>query len=115
MKVFIEAPSGKPSALSRHPYATAVLIVAAAALSVFVVQWLFKFPPMIMFAGAVAICFPVLGVRPGLLALLLSVLVADFFFIEPLLTLTRHSFILGAYYLGAAMLCQFFTRESIRR
>ena len=73
------ARSGKPSALRRHPYATAVLTVAVAALSVFVVQWLFKFPLMMMFAAPAAICFPVLGVRPGLLALLRSVVVADFF------------------------------------
>lgn len=86
LTVVIDSPSGKPSMLRRHPYATVVIVVAIAALSVFVVQWLFKFPPMIIFAGAVAICFPLLGVRPGLLALLLSVLVADLFFIEPLLT-----------------------------
>jgi K+-sensing histidine kinase KdpD len=87
--------------------------VAVAALSVFAVQWLFKFPPLIIFAGAVAICFLVLGVRPGLLALLLSALVSDFFFVEPVLTFTRHSFVLGVYYLGAAVVSRFFTRKSI--
>ena len=87
--------------------------MAVAALSVFAVQWLFKFPPLIIFAGAVAICFLVLGVRPGLLALLLSALVSDFFFVEPVLTFTRHSFVLGVYYLGAAVVSRFFTRKSI--
>jgi K+-sensing histidine kinase KdpD len=86
LKQVIAPRPRKPSPLRRHPYITAILLVAVAALSVFLVQSLLKFPPLIIFAGAVGFCFPVLGVRPGLLALFLSVLVADFLFIGPLLT-----------------------------
>jgi K+-sensing histidine kinase KdpD len=114
VKVVIHAPSDKQSTPRRHPYVTAVLVVAVASLSVFVARWLFDFPPMILFAVAVAFCFQVLGIRSGLFALLLAVLTADFFFVEPLLTLTRHSFILGLYYLTAAAASLFFTRKMIR-
>ena len=39
----------------------------------------------------------------GLVALLLAALVSDFFFVEPVLTITRHSLILAAYYSVAAL------------
>jgi len=75
----------------------------AAGFSVFVIDRLFGFPPLIILGGAPAICFVVLGVRPGLVALLLAALVSDFFFVEPVLTITRHSLILAAYYSVAAL------------
>jgi hypothetical protein len=78
------------------------------------VRWLFNFPPLILFAGVVAFCFHVVGLRAGLFAFLLSVLTAGFFFVEPLLILTRHSLILGVYYLTAAAASLFFTRKLIR-
>lgn len=117
LKLVIDAPRSKPLMLQRHPYVTAILVVAVAAFSVFIVQSVFKFPPLIIFAGGVVICCLVLGTRPGLLALLLSALVSDFFFVEPVLRLTHHSFVLGMYYLGAlgaAVVSLLFTRKLIR-
>jgi K+-sensing histidine kinase KdpD len=113
VRIAFYALTSKHSTLRRYPYLTAVLSVAIAISFVFVVRWLFNFPPLILFAGAVAFCFQVLGLRPGLLALLLSALTADFFFVEPVLTLTHHSLILGAYYLAAAVLCGLLARRSI--
>jgi K+-sensing histidine kinase KdpD len=92
-----------PWTFARHPYATSLLIVLVAGLIVFVIDQLTGFPPLIILGGAPAICFVMLGVRPGLVALLLAALISDFFFVEPVLTFTRHSFVLTAYYSVAAL------------
>ena len=88
---------------TRHPYTASVMVVMAAGFAVFVIDRLVGFPPLIILGGAPASCFVMLGVRPGLLALLLSALMSDFFFVEPVLTFTRHSLILTAYYSVAAV------------
>lgn len=83
---------------TRHPYVTSALAVIATALCIFMVKVLIGFPPLILFGFAAVACLVVLGVRAGVLALAFSALTGDFFFVEPLLAFTRHSFVLGAYY-----------------
>lgn len=108
---FITRIESATAPLRRHPYRTVILVVIAAATLVFIVESMLDFPPFLAFAGAVGVCFVVLGVRPGLLALVLSAVVSDFLFIEPLWTFTRHSFVLAAYYLAAASAFRFFARR----
>jgi len=104
------------SAIKRlHPYGTVLFIVVAAGLLVFAVESMLNFPPFLAFAAAVAVCFVTLGVRPGLLALILSALASDFFFIEPRWTFTRYSVQFGMYYLAAAVAFWFFSRKLLHK
>ena len=91
-----------PWTFTHYPYTASVMVVMAAGFAVFVIDLLLGFPPLIILGGAPAICFVMLGVRPGVVALLLSALMSDFFFVDPVLTFTRHSLILTAYYSIAA-------------
>ena len=109
--VFANSKGSDAPVFRRHPYFTAVFVVLAAALLVTIIDQLFDFPPFLAFACAVAMCFVMQGVRPGLLALILSVVVSDLFFIEPLWTFTRYSFVFAGYYLAAAVALRFFARR----
>ena len=89
--------------------------MTVAALCVFIIDSLAGFPPLIVLGGTGVACLTTLGVRPGILALLLSVLISDFFFVEPLLTLTRYSLVLGGYYSFGAVVAWYVSRAVIRR
>jgi K+-sensing histidine kinase KdpD len=106
-----EPGRGPQSLLLRYPYAAAVIAVMAAGLCVFIVDVLVGFPPLIVLAGAAAVCVTVLGVRAGAVALVFSALISDFFFVEPVLTLTRNTFILGAFYSLGALICRRILRK----
>ena len=97
-KIRVEMMARRGRRLTRHPYVAALLFVMVATLCVSVVDQFFQFAPLIMFAAAAGVCFPVLGTRPGVFAVSLSALISDFFFVEPLLVVTRHTVVLGAYY-----------------
>lgn len=111
----IDAPSRQASILVRQPYAATVLAVTIAVLCVIVSKWLAGFPPLILLGATPAICFVVLGFRAGFLAVLLSALASDFFFVEPVLTFTRHSFLLAAYYSVAALVPFYIKSKAVNR
>jgi hypothetical protein len=56
----------------RRPYLCVVGLVMFTTLLVLAFTSLFAFPPLIAFAAVVALTFRALGLRPALLALLLS-------------------------------------------
>ena len=62
-----------------------------------------------------AVCFVTLGVRPGLLSLLLSVLASDFFFVEAVLTFTSYSFLFAASYSVAALVSLYVKGKPVHR
>ncbi len=93
-----------PSRLFR--YCVAAGIVGCAGLFVGLSNWLVGIPPLLLFAGAVALAFLLLGWGPGLLALGLAILVTDFFFVHPTLELSMNLAVLRlalAYAFGAGL------------
>ena len=86
-----------------RPYGTAVVLVALAFLLTFVLRYFFPYPVLFLFFAAVMVSAWIGGTGPGLFAVLLSTLVADYFFVPPF-----NSFVVNATnvsYFGAFVLC----------
>ena len=107
----VETPQRRT--FERHPYWRVVLIVAAAAGGVSVVDWFFGFAPLILLGGAAVISYKMAGARAGMVAALLAGVVSDYFFVDPILTFTRNSLILSAGYTAAALLSGYVKRSMV--
>jgi len=86
-----------------RPYGTAVVLVALAFLLTFVLRYFFPYPVLFLFFAAVMVSAWFGGTGPGLFAVLLSTLVADYFFVPPF-----NSFVVNATnvsYFAAFVLC----------
>jgi len=94
-------------------YGFAVLSVALASGLAAAGDRAFSFPPLILFAAAVAATAAFSGVIPGLLALALATLASDLFFVSPryVFSLDRTVFRLAAFYLLAGLVSYFFNRQ----
>lgn len=90
----------------RTGYGFAVVSVVLAGVLVTVGDLLFPFPPLILFAAAVAVTLTLAGIAPGLFALVLGTLLSDFFFVRPrfVFSLDWQVFRLSFTYLLAGLL-----------
>ena len=109
------AASGRRRILFRGPgsrYGFAAAIVLLAYVFVLLGDLLLMFPPLILFAAAVAATFILAGPRPGLFALALATLLSDFFFVRPTLvfSLDWQVFRLSLLYLLGGLLSVFFSK-----
>ena len=87
-------------------YGFAVVSVLLAGVFVAVGNLILTFPPLILFAAAVAITFTLAGAAPGIFALVLATLLSDFFFVRPrfVFSLDSQVFRLSLTYLLAGLL-----------
>lgn len=116
-------PRGRPSPAparqsllfrgARRRYGFAVTSVLIAYGLVTLGNHLFSFPPLIIFAAAVAAALTLAGLGPGLLALALATLLSDFFFVRPafVFSLDWQVFRLSLLYLFGALLSAFISRR----
>lgn len=84
-------------------YGIALLFVAAAFICTVLVQRFFQYPFLFLFFAAVMASAWFGGTAPGLFAVLVSTLIADYFFLPPL-----HTFVIDSMdvaYFGAFVLC----------
>jgi voltage-gated potassium channel Kch len=91
----------------------ALLLVATALLITGVLKLILPFTPYIVFAGAVTLSVWIGGIRGGILSLLISVLIVNFFFFPPLYLLTLSAddlWRLGVF--GLALIVAVFMRKS---
>jgi PAS domain S-box-containing protein len=82
------APAVRRMASTVMRYGLAVLCVVAALLVTELLQYFLDGPPWFVFLAAVVISSWVAGLGPGLLAVLLSTLAIDYFFVPPLYILS---------------------------
>lgn len=86
----------------RH-YGIALLFVVAAFISTFLVQRFFAYPFLFLFFAAVMASAWFGGTAAGLFAVLISTLLADYFFLPPFYTFVIRT--MDAAYFGAFVLC----------
>jgi hypothetical protein len=93
-------------------YGFAVVSVLLAGVCVAVGNLILTFPPLILFAAAVAVTPTLAGAAPGLFALVLATLLSDFFFVRPsfVFSLDREVFRLSLGYLLAGLLSAFISK-----
>ena len=94
--------------------ASAILLVAMALLITGALKLILPFTPYIVFAGAVTLSVWIGGIRGGILCLLISVLIVNFFFFPPLYLLTLNTndlWRLGVF--GVALIVAVFLRKSV--
>jgi K+-sensing histidine kinase KdpD len=103
------------SPLTLHQAGIVLLAVALTGMCVFIVNRLAGFPALVLFGSAAAGCFTLLGIRHSILAILISALVSDFFFVKPFLTFTHASFILGGCYTVMAIVARYIAAMQIGR
>ncbi|MBI4474853.1 MAG: hypothetical protein HY646_19430 [Acidobacteria bacterium] len=90
----------------RHQTIVKVLTILSAAALLFVVVFPYTPTPIALSIGKILVAVAVLSA-----CVLVSRLVA----VEPVLTFTRHSFVLAAYYSVAAVVSRYVTRKPIHR
>ncbi len=84
-----DRPSGHRGLARVGEYATALVLVAAAGLAAKGLQALFALPdPALVFLTGVLLAAVLSGLGPSIMAALASLLVYDFFFVEPVYTFT---------------------------
>jgi PAS domain S-box-containing protein len=97
-------------------YALSLALVAAAAGTAALMQWLFRLPdPSMVFLTGVLFAAVWGGLGPSLVASVVSVLVYDFFFVDPTFTLTvtkPHDIVLMFVFLIAAVLVSHLTARA---
>ena len=93
-------------------YGFAVVSVLLAGVFAAVGNLILTFPPLILFAAAVAVTLTLAGAAPGLFALVLATLLSDFFFVRPsfVFSLNREVFGLSLGYLLAGLLSAFISK-----
>jgi K+-sensing histidine kinase KdpD len=83
--------------MGRYSFAGAIVAVTLALVGI--LDRLLGFPPLVLLFAPIAVILPLAGVRPTIAALVLSAVLGDYLFVEPVRQFTFYSegFVLSLY------------------